>query len=176
MFPFGRLTLELLIANRQPKLPFDGVHVSYHRCWPWDIDMFGEMNNGRILTIFDLGRFPLALRVGLVAALRRRKWALTMAGASVRYRKRILPFRKYEMRSCCVGRDARFFYLHQSIWEGDACCASIVYRSAVIEKGKMVPTDIVATELDADGWNPALPDWVQAWIDADNTRPWPPQH
>jgi acyl-CoA thioesterase FadM len=176
MYPFPRLIKEMLIARKQPKLPFEGVHVSHHICWPWDIDMFGEMNNGRILTVFDLGRFPLALRVGLFDLLRRKKWALTMAGASVRYRKRILPFRKYEMRSSCVGRDARFFYLHQSMWEGDTCCASVLYRSAVLERGKIVPTDRVATELHAPDWNPELPAWVQAWIDADNTRAWPPEH
>ena len=60
MYPFLRLGLEVLRARRAPPLPIDGVHVSHHTCWPWDLDPWGELNNGRTLTLYDLGRVPLA--------------------------------------------------------------------------------------------------------------------
>ena len=71
------------------RCPSPVTHVSYHRCWPWDIDLWMELNNGRTLTFYDLGRIPLARRTGLVELLRKQRWGLTMAGASVRYRARI---------------------------------------------------------------------------------------
>ena len=60
MYPFVRLIKDMVLARRAPELPILGVHVSHHRCWPQDIDVFIEMNNGRILTILDLGRTVLA--------------------------------------------------------------------------------------------------------------------
>ena len=65
--PLIRLGIELALARRAPPLPVDGVHVSHHTCWPWDIDPWRELNNGRTLTLYDLGRVPLAVRSGLVA-------------------------------------------------------------------------------------------------------------
>ena len=56
MYPLIRLAKEYLIARKAPPLTPLGTHVSYHRCWPLDIDLYMAMNNGRILTILDLGR------------------------------------------------------------------------------------------------------------------------
>ena len=55
MFPFFRFTKDLLVARTQPPLGLLDTHVSHHICWPWDVDMFLELNNGRTLTLYDLG-------------------------------------------------------------------------------------------------------------------------
>ena len=52
--------------------------------------------------LYDLGRMTAAGRTGLIGLLRRKRWALTMAGASVRYRRRIRSFETIEMRSRLV--------------------------------------------------------------------------
>ena len=88
MYPSLRLGIELALARRSPPLALGAVHVSHHTCWPWDIDPWLELNNGRTLTLYDLGRVPLAARSGLVRALRANRWGLTVAGSSVRYRRR----------------------------------------------------------------------------------------
>jgi hypothetical protein len=61
MFPFFRLILEFMIAWRRSPLALGETHVSHHRCWPWDVDFMLELNNGRTLTLLDLGRMPLAI-------------------------------------------------------------------------------------------------------------------
>jgi hypothetical protein len=38
----------------------------------------------------------------------------------------------------------------------------------------MVPPAEMAVAMGESAESPALPDWVQAWIAADATRPWPP--
>ena len=76
MYPFLRMAKELIKNRTAPKLPVDGVHVSHHICWPWDLDVFAELNNGRTLSLFDLGRYGLAQRTGLNDALRKHKWGL----------------------------------------------------------------------------------------------------
>lgn len=175
MYPIVRMIKEFVVHRNAPALDPLGLHVSHHRCWPQDIDIFMEMNNGRILTVLDLGRTVLANRVGLIGALRRNKWSMTMAGVSVRYRKRILPFAKFRMVSRAVTWDDRFFYLDQSIWLGDECAVQALYRSAILENGKMINPARVADAMGHTGPTPPAPDWVRNWIDADKTRPWPPE-
>lgn len=174
MFPVVRLIKETYLARKAPPLPILGTHVSHHRCWPQDIDLFIEMNNGRILTIFDLGRMSLAHRVGLITALREKRWGLTMAGSTVRYRKRIRPFVKFEMRSRALGWDDKFFYLEQSMWIGADCAAHVLYRSAITDKDGIVRPRRLFDHIGYTGAKPDLPTWVQNWIEADATRPWPP--
>lgn len=175
MYPFGRLIKDMILARNAPELPFLGAHVSYHRCWPQDIDGFLEMNNGRILTILDLGRTVLAKRVGLLKILRDNRWGLTMAGTSVRYRKRIRPFVRFEMVSRAVGWDHRFFYIDQSIWINGECAVQALYRSAITDKNGIVVPQRAFDHISGDSTSPDLPEWVRNWIEADNTRPWPPE-
>lgn len=175
MYPFVRMAWQLWKVRNAPPMPVTGTHVSHHMCLPWDIDMWAELNNGRTLTLYDLGRIPLAARAGLVGVLRKERWGLTMAGASVRYRRRIRTFERIEMRSRLAWWDERFFYIEQSMWKADGECANhIVYRSAVTGKDGIVPTARVAEALGEDPSPPPAPEWVTAWIEADATRPWPP--
>lgn len=174
MYPFLRMAREYLVQSRAPALPLFGTHVSRHRCWPWDLDPFGELNNGRTLTLCDLGRLPLARRVGLIAALEREGWGLTMAGAVVRYRRRVRAFEWLEMHSRCIGWDARFLYLEQNLWRRGEATTQVVYRAAVTDASGIVPAARVAAALGHDGPSPELPAWVRAWIAAEDLRPWPP--
>lgn len=174
MFPFLRLMKELIKYRNAPILDLDDVHISTHICWPIDIDIFGELNNGRILTLYDLGRLVMGKRMGLMHALRKNRWGLTMAGASVRYRRRVRMFQRFTVKTCALGRDDRFLYLQQTMWRNGEATSSILYRSAITDKNGIVPPQKVAEALGHPDWNPELPDWVKNWIKAESTRPWPP--
>jgi len=142
---------------------------------PWDCDMFGEMNNGRILTLYDLGRFGAAVRMGLWAVLKREKWGLAVAGTSIRYRKRITPLERYETRSRVLFWDKRFVYIEQGMFKRDGDCAShILIRIAIVEKGGLVPLPRVLAALGRSNVSPTMPAWAANWIEAESTRPWPP--
>lgn len=175
MFPFVRLAKEMVKARRQPRLGIADLHVTQHRVWPWDLDGFLELNNGRALTLYDLGRLGLGQRSGLIDALRANRWGLTMAGSSVRYRRRLHAFQRFEMRSRAVCWDARFVYLEQSMWKEDGECAShVLYRSAVTDKNGLVPPARVLEAMGQETTSPPTPDWIAAWIEAEAQRPWPP--
>ncbi|RAP40602.1 thioeseterase [Rhodovulum viride] len=174
MYPFFRLFKELYLHRNAEPLPLTGIHVSRHVCWPWDLDMWMELNNGRTLTLLDLGRLPLAQRVGLIDVLRRERWSLTMAGVSVRYRRRVRMFDAFEIRSRCVGWDEKFLYIEQGMWRNGDCANHALYRSAVTDRNGIVPTVRLMAAMGREIAPPRLPDWVQAWIAAEAKRPWPP--
>ncbi|SLN20215.1 hypothetical protein PEL8287_00833 [Roseovarius litorisediminis] len=175
MYPVIRLFTQLIKHRNDPPLAITDTHVSRHRCLPWDIDLWLELNNGRTLTLYDLGRTTAAQRVGLIKVLRRNRWGLTMAGASVRYRRRIRTFEKFEMRSRLAWWDDKFFYVEQSMWKRNGECANhIVYRSAVTGSAGIIVPQQVVEEIDAQTIRPPAPEWIAAWIKAETKRPWPP--
>ncbi|MFY0595321.1 MAG: acyl-CoA thioesterase [Cognatishimia sp.] len=175
MYPYLRMIWGWQRAKALPKMAIDATHVSSHRCWPQDIDMWMELNNGRTLTMYDLGRIPMGVRVGLMDALQRKGWGLTVAGSVVRYRRRIRPFEKFEMRSRGLFWDDKFLYVEQSIWKKNGECANhAVFRTAVTGKSGIVNPELVVQELGYEGASPVAPEWVKQWLKAEDMRPWPP--
>lgn len=175
MYPIIRFAKEAWKTRGLPRLGLFETHVSDHICWPWDIDPWMELNNGRTLTLYDLGRIPLVVRAGLVDVLREKRWGFTIAGSVVRYRRRVRAFDRFQMRSRVIGWDARFVYMEQSMWRPDGTCTShAVLRTAITDKNGLVRTDEVAEAFGITGGSPALPEWIHAWIAAEDQRPWPP--
>ena len=178
MYPFLRMAAQLWRFRNRP-LGLLETHVTHVRCLPWDLDFAVELNNGRTLTLLDLGRLPFFLRTGVIKALRRHGWTVTMAGVSVRYRRRITNMQRVEMRTRLLGWDARFLYLDQTLWRADGECANqALYRVPVVGRsGIIAPQEALeGGGLIAPGQaSPPLPAWVAAWIEADAARPWPPE-
>ena len=81
MYPYLRLASVMMTERAKPRLALFDTHAMAMRCLPNDLDGFFEMNNGRILTLYDLGRFALSVRIGLWDVLRREGWGLVVARA-----------------------------------------------------------------------------------------------
>lgn len=174
MYPYLRLASVMMTERAKPRLGLFDDHTMAMRCLPNDLDGFLEMNNGRILTLFDLGRFALSVRIGLWDVLKRERWGLVVAGSSVRYRSRITGFQRFDLRTRLLGWDGRFFYIEQGMWRGATCCNHALLRTGITQAGRLAPVADVARAMGHAGQSPALPDWVAGWVEADHTRPWPP--
>ena len=174
MYPFFRMAHQLWKHRNAPPLPILGTHVSRHRCWPWDLDPWVELNNGRTLTLYDLGRLPLGQRTGLHRMLKANGWGMTVAGNTVRYRRRVRGMDVVTMHSRCIGWDHRFLYIEQSMWRGDDCTSQQVIRSAITSKAGIVQPIRALEAMGQAQERPVLPEWVQKWITAEDARPWPP--
>jgi acyl-CoA thioesterase FadM len=173
MYPYLRSARVLLAAQFGPRLDFDGESVVKLRIGLGDIDIFPEVNNGRHLTLMDMGRFDLAVRSGFWKTIHRQGWGLTVGGASVRFRHRVPPLSRVRLRTRIVGRDDRWFYFHQKIERDDRVCSAALVRAGITAGGGLVPVERVLEATGRAGWAPELPGWVQAWIDAEGQRPWP---
>lgn len=174
MYPFLRLIFQFFRHRNDAPLGPTDTHVSHHLCMPWDLDVWFELNNGRTLTIYDMGRFPLAQRVGLIKVLKDKGWGMTMAGASVRYRRRVRMFDRIEMRSRALCWDDKFLYLEQSMRVRGEATSHILYRIAVTGKQGIIAPQEVMAQMDTQVESPKPPEWVEAWVDAESKRPWPP--
>ena len=174
MYPYIRMAKELWKFRNAPPLGLFDAHISTHRIWPWDLDPWRELNNGRTLTLFDLGRIPMSVRMGFEKVAKANGWGITVAGNTTRYRKRVTVFQKVTQISRVVGWDDRFGYIEQSFWRGDECTSHMLLRYAFISKAGMVKPNEVIAALGYPTESPVMPDWITAWIAADAMRPWPP--
>ncbi len=173
MYPVFRLITSSLMATRKPKLEPCGVSKMSFYARPWDLDMFLEMNNGRVLTLFDLSRFDLSIRTGFAKALWDNKWGLAVAGSTIQYRKRVRLFNKVTMHSQLVGIDEKWLFVAQSMWVRGKPTSAALLRTCVTSPKGTVPTSEVLAAMGIESFTPELPEWAKDWERMDKSRPWP---
>lgn len=137
--------------------------------WPNDLDFNLHMNNGRYLTLMDLGRFDLMIRGGMLRTVLRRGWMPVLAAATIRFRRSLDPFQRFRLRTRVLGWDARNVIMEQVFETLDGhIAARAVVRGVFRRKGGTVPTEEIAQ---AAGWStqsPELPARVTAWLAAED--------
>ena len=170
MYPYLRVARVLAGSLVKPRLGLEAVSELKLRVWPGDIDTYPEMNNGRYWTLMDLGRYDLAARTGLMQFARRKGWFFVVAGGSIRYRRRLPPFSRFLLRTSLVGHDGRWFYFVQEFVRREQMAAQAVVRAGLRTEKELVPSETILKAFGREGWSPPLPEWVRAWIQAENLR------
>ena len=171
MYPYLRVVRVLAGTRIKPKLDLDDASELKLRVWPNDVDAYPEMNNGRYWTIMDLGRYDLAARTGLMRMAHRKGWFFVVAGGSIRYRRRLPPFGRFLLRTSIAGHDGRWFYFVQEFVRSGQIAAQGVVRAGLRTKKGLIASDAILKDFGRGDWAPPLPDWVRAWIAAEETRP-----
>ncbi|HEX9935624.1 MAG TPA: thioesterase family protein [Longimicrobium sp.] len=135
---------------------------------PTDLDLNGHMNNGRYLTLMDLGRVDLLVRLGIVRAMRVNRWSGVVASVAVSFRRALNPFHRYELRSRLLGWDDRWFFMEQRFTRrGQLAAYGLVKIQFSGRSGRLRPQQVVsATGSTLE--SPPLPQAVLEWQDAEN--------
>jgi acyl-CoA thioesterase FadM len=95
-----RLSWLLLALIWRRKLdPRHDVSQLNYRVLPTDLDLNGHLNNGRYLTIMDLGRLDHVLRSGLWRPLWRNGWAPMLGSAVIRFRRELRLFQLFTLET-----------------------------------------------------------------------------
>lgn len=138
-----RLLWLLLTVRFRSKLgPLD-TSVRKFIVWPNDLDLNLHMNNGRFLTIMDLGRFDLTFRTGLGGLLLKGHWRPVVGAAKIRYRRSLAPFHRYELHTRLLAWDEKWLYLEQRFMvRGELCAEAIVKAILKGATGTVPPKDI----------------------------------
>ncbi|MEO3432945.1 thioesterase family protein [Inquilinus sp. CAU 1745] len=160
-------TLVLAFLARRIDL-LDRSSVSF-RVWPNDLDFNLHMNNGRYLTLMDLGRTDLMIRSGFARVAFARRWMPVLAGATIRYRRSLAPFQRFQLESRLVGWDDKWLYLEQRFETMDGkSAASAMVRAVFLGGGHTIPTAEIIAAADISPTSPALPPDFAAWIAAED--------
>lgn len=171
MYPFFRVFLTLQRAKYRPKLDPLETAVLQQSVWLTDLDIYAELNNAKYLTLMELARWDMGVRTGLVELIKKHRWGLVVAGCSIRYRKRLRLFQKFDMHTRVVGADDRWVYIQQDIFRKGEQCTGALFRTAVTSRQGLVDPTRVFRELGVEQM-PAVPEWVKLWDESDQSRPW----
>lgn len=165
---YFRLLLTLVKALRAPAVrPGETVELSL-RVWPNDLDLNGHMNNGRYLTVVDLGLATIFIRSGFARLCFQRRWRPMGGGSVVYFRRGLTLFQRYRLRFTVVGWDEFWNYCRfEFVRDGQLCATGFVKGGTASPKGGLVPNAEVYSALGYHEPSPALPDDLRAWIAAD---------
>ncbi len=170
MYPFLRVLPAIRRARRGPRIQPGEVHVVRTRCWPTDVDQFWELNNGRSLTLMDMGRMSILRGARVAQALGPKGLRLAIAGATVQYRRRVRLWERLEIRTRIIGTDARFFYIEQVIYAGGEFAHHAVFRAVAAGPKGIARMGEALGGLEHPGWRAELPEWVRDWAAAEAKR------
>lgn len=163
-----RLLYVLIGSLRRPRLgPLDESVIRL-RVLPNDLDTNLHLNNGRYLTLMDLGRVDLLLRLGVVREMRRRRWGGVVASATVRFRRPLNLFQRFDLHSRLVCWDDRWFYMEQRFTRGGetAAVAIVKARFVAADGRRLAPAEVVAATRHAME-SPPMPPGVRGWVEAE---------
>lgn len=113
------------------------------RCWPLDMDINLHMNNGRYLTIMDLGRFSIMMKLGLFWMSVRRGWLPVVASVSIDFKKSLGPFQKYNLETRLKSMDDKWFYFEQVFKVKDVVYAIGTVKAALVYRKKVLSPQYV---------------------------------
>ena len=146
--------------------PLDPSVLSF-RVLPNDLDPNWHMNNGRYLTIMDLGRFDMTLHSGLMRAVLRNRWMPVLGGATIRYQRPLAPFQRYTLTTRIVGWDEKWIYMEQCFDSNGKRAATALVKALIRGRDRSIPTAEVMHEVGVDLPSPPFPEPLRAWIAAD---------
>lgn len=163
-----RLLYVLLGSLRRPRLgPLDESVIRL-RVLPSDLDINLHLNNGRYLTLMDLGRVDLLIRLGVVREMRRRRWGGVVASATVRFRRPLNLFQRFELHTRLLCWDDRWFYMEQRFTRGGetAAVAVVKARFTAADGRRLAPAEVVEATRHAMP-SPPMPAGVREWVEAE---------
>jgi acyl-CoA thioesterase FadM len=164
-----RMIRVLVMARRRSRVgALDETSLTF-RVWPTDVDVLMHMNNGRYLTLMDLGRADAIVRSGVHATLKGRDWYPVVASETIRFRESLGMFTRFEIRTRTLGWDDKSFYLRQLFLLRGRVIAIGLVRVRFLKRsgGTLSATEVAQTILPGTR-SPTLPEYIATWRQAES--------
>jgi len=174
---FFRFLIATILGHLRPRIDVLGTSVTRFTVLPNDCDLNFHLNAGRFISFMDMARMDFMARTRLFGPMLKLRWRPLMGGIVVRYRRSILPLRRFDVRSRIVGWDEKWFYIEHMVVKkglerGPALCAHAYVRLLVQKRagGNATPREVLAIVGSEALPSPPLPAFVVAWRDAEDRR------
>lgn len=156
-------------ARRQPTIGLFEESQRIMRVLPNDCDFNLHVNNGRFLSLMDLGRIDHATRSGWWRTFRERGWTPVAAGVTIRYRRELRIGRRYRLTTTCLGWDERWVFFAQRFERMDGSLAARAYVKVATlgTDGRPIPPGNVVVAMGMDPTSPPLPTDILTWQQID---------
>jgi len=137
------------------------------RVWPMDLDLNLHKNNGRYLSCMDLGRFDLAFNLGLHIPMLKHRWQPLLGSSTIRYRKSLTPFQRFELITSIAGWDEKWVFMRQEFRANGETYALAATKVLFRAKQGNIPTKELLEFASINAKQPDLEEWIASWHQAD---------
>lgn len=163
---YVRLLWLLLTVRRRPRTLLWGTTVSPFRVLPSDLDALGHVNNAKYFALMDLGRLDQMMRTGLWKRSNQRGWYSVVAAQTIRYRRSLKPWERFELHTQVLGFDEKAMYVETRFLRRGELAAHAVGQIRFLRRkgGDVAPSEVRALMPEAPEL--ALPEWVISWSEA----------
>jgi len=144
---YFRLLYLLLKSWRSTRLQPLDTSIINMRVWINDLDLNRHMNNGRFLTIMDLGRMDLLKRTGTLKMAVANRWMPIVGTASMEFLRPLKFAQQYELHSRISSWDDKWFYLEQIFYSRDKIIAVGKIKGLLRGKSGNVSPDHIMQQL-----------------------------
>ena len=154
-------------------LPADASHLAF-RVWFHDLDTSLHMNNGRYLTMMDLGRLDLMIRSGLIKTAMQKKWTPIASSIAIRFKREVRLFGRFRMESRIVGWDKTHVVIEQTTFletgrHRGQIASHALFKGGLYERHnkRFVPIDELMAAIGVQEPSPPLSVEVESFLAAD---------
>ncbi len=139
---------------------------------PSDIDILRHMNNGRYLSLFDLGRWDLLIRTGLFDAMKQRGWYAVVSNETITFRKSLELWQRFEVETRFIGHDDKALLMeHRAVVDGEVYARAIVRARMLRRSGGTVSHEELFAAVGRPEGLPDVEDWIHDWAAASALPP-----
>lgn len=155
-------------------LPVDTSRLRF-RVWPLDLDTSLHMNNGRYLTMMDLGRVDIMVGSGLWRAVLKHGWTPIASTITIRFRRELKLFQCFRIETRLLAWDKVSVIMEQTfVMEGGPrdgqIAAQALFKGGLYDRSqkKFVEISRLMAEIGVDTVSPVPSPDVEAFLKADH--------
>ncbi|GAT74134.1 hypothetical protein MHM582_2635 [Microbacterium sp. HM58-2] len=139
---------------------------------PTDLDILRHMNNGRYLSLFDLGRWDQLIRTGLFDAMKERGWYAVVSSETITFRRSLQLWQRFEVQSRFIGHDDKALFMeHRAVVDGEVYARAIVRARMLRRTGGTVSNEELFAAVGKPHGVPEIDPWVHDWAAASALPP-----
>jgi YbgC/YbaW family acyl-CoA thioester hydrolase len=127
------------------------------RVLPTDLDFLWHVNNGVYFSFMDFGRWDMIFRNGVFDEATKRGWYSVVAGETIKFRKSLELWDKFQIETQIMGYDNKYFFIRQKfLRKGDLMASGLVKVRFLKRKGGTVsPREVLDLFKDVELQNNA---------------------
>lgn len=103
---------------------------------PFDLDVNFHMNNGRYLSLMDLGRVDLMIKSGVFWTLIKDGYYPVVVAESIRFKKSLDPFQSFHILTQVDSLDEKDFFISQKFYRGELLVAEGYMKGRFKKRGR----------------------------------------
>ncbi len=138
--------MTLMTARFKGSLKFTDECKTKFRVWLTDLDVLMHMNNGKYFSLMDLARVDFMIRNKAFSILNKKGIYPVVASESMKFKKSLKLFQKFNILTKVAGWDEKNFYLEQSFLVSGEVYSYAIIKAQFLKNGgrKISPQEIMS--------------------------------